>query len=168
LEEQAWEEMRKNKVGEDKVSFFHSLDLRYYGQRHPIEVSIPSTEIHNINYIIESFHELHLRKYGFKVRENEIELLNFRLAAIGEVVKPALETFEKKQDESKLKMALKETRKVFLESGYRDCPVYDRDLIPASKEIPGPAVVEQLDSTSLVLPGQTAIVDEYLNLTIAL
>lgn len=168
LERQALEEMKNNHVEGDKVSFFHSLDLRYLGQRHAIEVPIPADEIRNSDYIIENFHQLHLRKYGFDVRDNEIEMMNVRMASIGEVVKPILERFSQKQDKSSLKKALKETRKVFLEGDYCDCPVYDRDLLPSGQKISGPAVVEQLDSTSLVFGGQTAVVDEFLNLIIAL
>ena len=168
LEEQALEEMRKNGVAIEKVSFFHSLDLRYLGQRHPIEVPILSDQIRNVDNIINTFHELHLGKYGFEVKDNEIELLNFRLASIGEVVKPALEKFEKQTDETILESALKETRPVFLDGDYRDCPVYVRDLLLTGQQIPGPAVLEQLDTTSLVFPGQTAVVDEFLNLIIDL
>ncbi len=166
LEEQALEEMRKNGVATEKVSLFYSLDLRYLGQRHPIEVPIPTDQIRNMDNIINTFHELHLRKYGFEVRDNEIELMNFRLASIGEVVKPALEKFEKQTDETILESALKETRPVFLDGDYCDCPVYARDLLLTGQQIRGPAVLEQLDTTSLVFPGQTAVVDEFLNLII--
>ncbi len=168
VEKQALEEMRKNNVKEDKLIFLHSVDLRYLGQRHPIEVSIPSHEIRNRDYIIESFHELHLRKYGFEVRDNEIEMINVRMASIGEIVKPALEEFKLEKKKSGQEKALKEIRKVFLENDYCDCPVYDRDLLPSGQEIPGPAVLEQLDSTSLIFAGQTAVVDHFLNLIIAL
>jgi N-methylhydantoinase A len=168
LEEQALEEMRKNGVATEKVSLFYSLDLRYLGQRHPIEVPIPSDQIRNMDNIVNTFHELHLRKYGFEVRDNEIELMNFRLASIGEVVKPTLEKFEKQTDETILGSALKETRPVFLDGDYCDCPVYVRDLLLTGQQIPGPAVLEQLDTTSLVFPGQTAVVDEFLNLIIDL
>lgn len=166
LEKQALEEMTRNKVPEDRVSFLHSLDLRYLGQRHPIEVPVPAHELRNTDYITEIFHRMHLKKYGFEVRDNEIEMLNFRLASMGEVVKPSLERFEGKADGFNLKKALKETRKVFLEGDFCECPVYDRYLLPSGQEIPGPAVLEQLDSTSLVFPGQIAVVDEFLNLII--
>ncbi len=168
LEEQALEEMRKNGVATEKVSLFYSLDLRYLGQRHPIEVPIPSDQIRNMDNIVNTFHELHLRKYGFEVRDNEIELMNFRLASIGAVVKPVLEKFEKQTDETILESALKETRPVFLDGDYCDCPVYARDLLLTGQQIRGPAVLEQLDTTSLVFPGQTAVVDEFLNLIIDL
>ena len=168
LEEQALEEMRKNGVAMGKVSFYHSLDLRYLGQRHPIEVSIAADQIRNLDNIMNTFHDFHLRKYGFEVRDNEIELLNFRLASIGEVVKPTLEKFEKQTDETILESALKEKRPVFLNGDYCDCPVYIRDLLTTGQQIPGPAVLEQLDTTSLIFPGQTAVVDEFLNLIIDL
>jgi len=48
--------------------------------------------------------------------------------------------------------------------GFVSCPVYDRDLLRAGNRVPGPAVIEQMDATTLVLPGMTARVEPYLNL----
>jgi N-methylhydantoinase A len=44
------------------------------------------------------------------------------------------------------------------------CPVYDRDRLLPGNRFAGPAVVEQMDATTLVLPGMTARVDGYANL----
>jgi N-methylhydantoinase A len=50
--------------------------------------------------------------------------------------------------------------------GFVDCPLYDRERLGPGHALHGPAIVEQMDSTTLVLPGQTATVDPYLNLII--
>ena len=57
-----------------------------------------------------------------------------------------------------LDAALSETRRVHFQeqNGFVDCPIYDRLLIPSGAEIAGPAIIEQMDTTTVVLPGQTA------------
>jgi N-methylhydantoinase A len=60
------------------------------------------------------------------------------------------------------------TREVWLPeaAGFVACPVHDRDRLGPGHRIAGPAIVEQMDSTTLVLPGQAATVDPWLNLMI--
>ena len=61
------------------------------------------------------------------------------------------------------------TREVWLaeHTGFVSCPVYARDRLGPGHRIEGPAVIEQMDATTLVLPGQAASVDAYLNMLIA-
>ena len=51
--------------------------------------------------------------------------------------------------------------------GWLEAPVYERTALPAGFEIPGPAIIEQLDSTTLLVPGSHARVDEHFNLICA-
>jgi N-methylhydantoinase A len=48
------------------------------------------------------------------------------------------------------------------------CPLYDREKLLAGNRIEGPAIVEQMDATTLIVPGATATVDPYLNLRLEL
>jgi N-methylhydantoinase A len=50
--------------------------------------------------------------------------------------------------------------------GFTDCPLYDRDRLGPGHEFAGPAIVEQMDCTTLVLPGQRVTVDAWLNLLV--
>jgi N-methylhydantoinase A len=49
-----------------------------------------------------------------------------------------------------------------------DCPVYQRERLDVGHFFPGPAIVDQLDATSVIPPGQTARVDEFKNLVISI
>jgi N-methylhydantoinase A len=62
--------------------------------------------------------------------------------------------------------ALIGTREVWLPEagGFVACPVYDRDRLDAGNRIAGPAIIEQMDTTTVVLPGLLARVEPYLNL----
>ena len=50
--------------------------------------------------------------------------------------------------------------------GLVECPIYNRELLEPGHNFNGPAIVEQLDSTTVVYPGQKAKVDDYLNIVI--
>jgi N-methylhydantoinase A len=50
--------------------------------------------------------------------------------------------------------------------GFVSCTVYDRALLQAGNRVDGPAVIEQMDATTLVLPGIVARVEPYLNLVL--
>ena len=56
----------------------------------------------------------------------------------------------------------------FSGEGFRDTPVYTRATLQATHVVPGPAIVEQLDATTVIFPGQEAVVDLYGNLLIHL
>ena len=58
------------------------------------------------------------------------------------------------------------TRRVWLPEagGFADCPIYDRERLEPGNRIAGPAIVEQMDATTIVLPGMTARVEPYLSL----
>lgn len=80
--------------------------------------------------------------------------------------KPEFPTYE---PGGTLEDALKETRDVYFEEeGYVNTNVYNRELIPAFSEIQGPAIVDQLDTTTVIPPNFTAKVDKYRNLILSL
>jgi N-methylhydantoinase A len=65
--------------------------------------------------------------------------------------------------------ALQEKRQVFLgkgDGGFVACPVYERSQLRPGNRVMGPAIVEQMDSTTVILPGQNAFVDPYRNIII--
>jgi N-methylhydantoinase A len=94
-----------------------------------------------------------------------VEIVTLRLRAIGLVDKIALPEIA---NAAGSKPEAHERRAVRLDGTLHDVPAYRRDALRAGHRISGPAVVDQLDSTSLVFPGQTAEVDRYGNLIIRL
>jgi len=59
-----------------------------------------------------------------------------------------------------------EHRTVTFEGGHLETPVYDRAVLPIGSRVDGPAVVEDAGSTTVILPGQSASVDEYGNIVV--
>jgi N-methylhydantoinase A len=155
-------------VNEKDRLYRYSVDMRYQGQNYELNVSLDSEELtrEDLTHLVRRFHLLHEQNYGYSSREEQVQMVTFCLEALGRVPKVALKTYSRDGFDSR--HALVDTRQVFLEEkrDLVDCPVYRRDLLRHGNMITGPAIVEQMDSTTLVLPGQEAFVDSYHNILI--
>lgn len=92
------------------------------------------------------------------------QLVNLRLTATGAIAKPHLR--QAPEGGRDALSAQKATRPVYYaeRGGYVDCPIYDRYGLGAGHVVEGPAVVEELDSTTVIHPGYQALVDGFGNL----
>jgi N-methylhydantoinase A len=149
-------ELAQEGVGEDAIEFLRQVDARYVGQSY--ELTVPAG-----GGLLERFHEEHDRTYGFSAPSEPVEVVSLRLTSIGRIAKPAPRRLERGG-----KVEPKERRQVYFAEagGYVDCPIYDRYRLPAGAAFPGPAVVEEFDSTTLVHPGFALEVDDIGNLII--
>jgi len=168
LEDRALAQMKAEKIPEDRMVFKRSADIRYHGQGYEIEVPVGEGDISaaSLESLKESFHRIHERLYGYHLAGEEMEIVYLRLAALGRVSKP--EFFKADLSGEDARRAFKETRPVYMDYAWVDTAVYDRALLAPGNVIQGPAIIEQFDSTTLVKSGQTARVDEYMNLMITL
>jgi N-methylhydantoinase A len=143
-----------------------TLDLRYRGQSHELTVAVPAGPLtpQDLARVQEQFHEAHARAYGYAAREDLVELVNVRLTAIGASPKPRLKALP--QGHGHFNEAVKGERPVWFNetSGFTACPIVDRYRLRRGDVVPGPAVIEEVDSTTVVHPGYEALVDEYGNL----
>jgi N-methylhydantoinase A len=139
-----------------------SLDLRYRGQAFELNVAWSGETLAEI---AAAFHRQHAATYGHANPEAAIELVNARLTAWGVVPKPAASRHE--GGAGRLQDARIETRAVWFGGRPHDCPVWDRDRLPARAGIAGPAIVEEFGATTIVLPGWHGGVDPHGNLVFA-
>jgi len=156
LEHAGRQELEREGIAADAIEFSRQIDLRYVGQSY--ELTIPAGE-----GMLERFHAEHDRVYGFAAPAEPVEAVSLRLTSVGRIAKPPARPLETGGD-----AAPKEHRPVyFAETGdYVDCPIYDRYALSAGSSFTGPAVVEELDSTTVVHPGFTVLVDDLGNLVI--
>jgi N-methylhydantoinase A len=100
--------------------------------------------------IAASFHDRHLQTYGHDNREEPVQIVSIRLAAIGTI--PPLIVRDRTAPAGS--DAIKSKRQLwFRETGSVDATIYDRRRMPAGLEVAGPVVIESLESTILVPPG---------------
>jgi N-methylhydantoinase A len=150
-----------------------SLDMRYVGQNFELRVPLGETEgagavppMPDAADLRRRFFEAHERNYGFHNPDDAVEIVNIRLTAHGRLRQP--ETAEAAAAAEGAPAPV-ETRDVWFEGDAAAAtPVYDRaELLPGHR-IEGPAVIDQLDATTVVFPGDRVRVDKHLNLILEL
>ncbi|MBI1737345.1 MAG: hydantoinase/oxoprolinase family protein [Candidatus Rokubacteria bacterium] len=144
-----------------------TADLRYVGQAYEVNVPVPSAALDaaRIGEVLARFHAEHQRLYAHSAPRDPVEIVSVRVAAVAPVVPPALR--ERPATGATPKPTSR--RPVFFEEadGFVDCPVFDRGDLGPGARLAGPAIVEQMDSTTVVHPGQVVVVDGWGNLLIA-
>ena len=168
LESEAIEWFKKEKVLKSERKFSYSIDMRYEGQNY--EINIPFSYFEYTNELFfklkSGFQEAHQQLYGYFSEDESIQLVTFRLEATGVVQKAEIPSYE--PISTSVKNAKQDERKVYLPEigGFKDCPVYNRMKLGFKHKIKGPAIIEQMDSTTLILPRQQAEIDQNLNIII--
>ena len=145
-----------------------TVDMRYAGQNYELPIPFPDepTGPALFKALTAGFERAHAQMYGYIASEEPIQAVTFRLEAIGAVphaeirAHPAVPAGARPTPAGSRDVWLAEAR------DFVACPVFDRERLGHGHAIAGPAVIEQMDATTLLLPGQTATVDPYLNLII--
>ncbi|MDQ3793488.1 MAG: hydantoinase/oxoprolinase family protein, partial [Actinomycetota bacterium] len=147
--EQRFEDM-EGTAAEDLEDPEHTrrADLRYRGQSFELTVEADSLE-----KLEERFHAAHEQRYGYRMDDEPVELVNLRLVATVPVEKPELEEPAAEGE------AVSERREANFDGEWREVPVYDRERMGEGSEVEGPAIVEFKESTCVVRPGWGGTVD---------
>ncbi len=143
-----------------------TVDMRYAGQNYELAVPVPDGPVTAATpgILAEGFATAHQRLYGFVADGEAVQLVTFRIEAAGLV--PKAEFRSQPDAGPDASAAITGTREVWLPEagGFVACPVYDRGLLRSGNAFAGPAIVEQMDTTTVLLPGMIGRVDPYLNL----
>jgi N-methylhydantoinase A len=137
-------------------------ELCYFGQSYALKVPVPVDRDAALAGIDAAFRASHRQKYGFASATEPTLVTNLRVTALGEVDRPRLAPVYRESG-----TALKGYRPVFF-GQMIDVPVYDRSKLRSGDVIPGPAIVEQMDTTTVLPEGTTAEVDPSLSLVVTI
>lgn len=152
-----------------KITVTRSCDMRYVGQGYEISVPYPSSAGGETiaDVLLDAFNKEYRVLFGREIPGVPVEVLNWRGAVRAESPPLTLRSASTKGSHN-LKAALRGTRPIYLPEShdYVDVPVYNHDELPSGAEFTGPAIVEQKESTSIVIPGSRVRVDDQLNLII--
>jgi len=156
--------------GERRARFQWQADFRYLGQNSELimELNGDRLDARALERLIESFHRRHKDQYGYDMRGQPVEIVNLRLAVIASRRTPPEAHADTVRGD--VKQALIERRKAwFAETGFTATPVYERDRLPAACRITGPAIIEQMDTTTIVPPRAVVKCDRhgYLHMELA-
>ncbi len=167
LEEEAKTQFRAEGFPLEHVTFEETLDLRYRGQEHTVRTPVGQGNLQDsagLRAIVDRFHDLHERAYSFR-QDDPVEIVNLHVVGWGEEEKPHLEA--RRREKRNQAQAYKGDRPVHFEGeGTLPSRVYERELLPMEEKLRGPAIVEEPACTTIVCPGQEAIVDRFSNLVI--
>ena len=160
LRQQALAEASEEGFAHDAVKLTRLLDLRYPHQGYTLPVACPA-EIADEDKprLKQAFDDVHLQVYGQSAPKEDAEIVTFRLQA--EIEVPRLELPKLARGDGRAERALKGERPLFDIDANRfvRAKVYDRQKLMAGDGIPGPAIIDQFDATTVVLGGQIATVD---------
>lgn len=163
LEREVRDGLRLGGVENGAVTMLRYIDMRYRGQIHEVRVPVPVKTLNNddLKQIHATFEEIYNRKYGegAAYRQAGIEARTYQVRGLGHISQPAW--VRQIPGDSDPAAALKQKRSVYFRGGYQDTPVYSREKLRAGHKITGPAIVEAVDTTMLIQPGQTLRLDEY-------
>lgn len=164
LEEEAATRLRHEGVADEDAVLQRGISMRYQGQWRSLQVPMGSGT-QSLHEAIEMFHKEHERQFSFRQDTQPVEIYQLHLRAVGKTPKPTFDPHERVANPCAEPQA---RREVFFDGEWLDTPVYERSLLPVGVELVGPAVIDQLDSTTIIPPGALASIDEWKNIRIRL
>ncbi|HEX5273838.1 MAG TPA: hydantoinase/oxoprolinase family protein [Candidatus Rubrimentiphilum sp.] len=147
LETQARSALCAQGAANGAVSMRRTFDARYQGQSFELEVE-------GTGSAARAFHDEHLRRYGYCVEDEPVELVSARLTATAALAElPGAQRSSADGD-------VAESRKVWLDGAYAPASVHHRASLSEGSDLTGPALIEEADSCTYVAPGWKARVEK--------
>jgi N-methylhydantoinase A len=159
----AW--LREEGVDESRQRINYEADVRYFRQGYEFSMEIDPDRLGSgaLNDLATRFGLAHERVYGFKL-DHPVELVNVRAVGVGAVQKMNLPKFEKEGPDAA--HAVVEQHRAYFDAAFVSANIYDRNLLRAGNRVRGPAIIVQMDATTVIHPNHTGEVDEYLSILI--
>lgn len=168
LGHQAQAEMEAEGFHQGSITLERRIDLRYAGQGYELAIPVPGGALGEADseVLIKAFHDTHERLTGHRAEGQPVQIVNYRVTAIGHLPKPELRRLEDWGPDPSAAYKGKRAAYFAESGGLTDTAIYERDKLRAGNVIVGPAIIEQMDCTTVVFPHQTAVVDGIGNLVI--
>jgi N-methylhydantoinase A len=156
----------EEEIPADKRKIARTVDMRYAGQNYELPVVLPDGPVTeaSLKALADGFAASHQRQYGFIAEEEAVQLVTFRVEATGLVAKASFTPQPDAGPDASAAQIGKRDVWMPEANGWVSCPIYDREVLKSGNRIAGPAIVEQMDATTVILPGMIARVEPYLNL----
>ncbi len=156
----------KEALEPETIRTIHSADMQFVGQTHILNVPLPSAEVSRA-MLQELFEKAYFARFRVELPEIRANLVNLNTSVIG--VRPEVDLsrlIDPAGRAATLDAARRETRPVWYDGQWLDTPVYTRENLPLDATIPGPAIIEQMDATTVLEPGDVAKSDADGNILI--
>ena len=162
MEDEIAGQFEADRISLSSVTFERFAELRYVGQGYELKVPIAETVMteDGLAALWQAFHHAHATEYGHAFEANPIEIVNLRVSGVGR--SESLKTLPPPKGgalEDALVRKRPSTFRFDSELQTVETCFYDRTRLPIGETIPGPAILLQQDSTTLVPPGSHCVVD---------
>jgi N-methylhydantoinase A len=166
MEGQAREELRQEGLPVERMTSRRFLDVRYVGQSFELTIDYPAiTRRSDLRRAISSsFYQAHLQRFGYADRAEAVEIVNLRLKLELAVEKPYFTPEPPGPTDPTL--ARIDDPEIVFRSGPAATSLYLREKLHSGNRIQGPALVVQMDTTTVVPPEWGGTVDPYGNLVL--
>ena len=155
LAKEARAELAEEGFADSAVRIEAALDMRYAGQGY--EITVPCEwplKPGDRAMLRKRFDELHANSFGHTAPEETVEIVSWRLRGVG-LVPPVRQRTFAPAGHAAVRSAARKAHGMRFDGKDVECPVYQRDKLDVGATFEGPAVVDQLDCTTVVFPGQT-------------
>ena len=165
LEHRAAEELRAEGVADHEQSVSYQIDMRYAGQGMKLTVDMEPEDFRRggLAAVGSKFDAMHEKLFTFAL-EADHELVGLRAVVQG--AEKAFVGENGRHAGADASAARVEDTRVFVDGDWHAAPIYDRDRLDRGNRIAGPAIVTEMDSTCLILPGHVGVIDEVGNILI--
>ena len=166
LRERASASFEADGISADQQEATYQADIRYAGQAFQLTLNVTMDELENqgLAVLTDEFDRQHEQLFTFAHgKDHEIVMIRAIVKAKSSLKADLKEVGSKK---TRLDDAKFHDTKFYYEQEWHDAVIYDRHKLGAGTVVPGPAIVVEMDSTTLILPGHAATVDKVGNLLI--
>jgi N-methylhydantoinase A len=160
------ERIERERVAVEAIVTLHRADMQFQGQSHilPVAIADPRLSLAELRRLFEA---AYWQRFGVELSEIKPVLVNLHSAVIGKRKGVPLAAIAAAQPEATLAQAQRGTRQVWFEpGGWRETPLYVRERLPLGAAFVGPAIIEQIDCTSVIEPGNRVERDAIGNLIV--
>ena len=168
LQTQAAADLGADGFATDRIRVERGIDMRYAGQGYEMTLPCPADAItaDGLAQLRRTFDSQHRAMFGHAAPEEPVEVVSYRVTGIGLIPPVQLPRFAR--EGRSLTDAQRASRRVRFDGAAIDCPVYQRDRLDVGLAVAGPAVLDQFDCTTVLMPNQVARVDEWKNLIVTM
>lgn len=168
MEEAGYEFLENSDIDREEAIVQRVVEMRYYGQGHEITINLPEGTLSESD--VAEIQKRFIKEYEFRYNRSidgmRMEMVTWRVVVEGPTPEMEVKQFSTKAHGEE---SYKGTRKVYFEeTGYLDCPVYNRYGLKSDEKFYGPAIIEETESTTVIGINTTIQVDRDKNILIDL
>ena len=159
--------IQKEPVSVEEIKVVHSFDMQFVGQTHILSVFLPTYDLSH-EVVQSAFDEAYYGRFRVRLPEIRAQIVNVKTTVMGRRTGICLDgLIDASGRVESLEMAQNGARPVWFNGDWQNTKIFNREALPLSAKIKGPAILEQMDTMVLIEPGDEAISDKNGNILIS-